>query len=198
MSALKTVSKSITEMMIENHIVDESSRSLYVYSYEKLLEKICFIVYIFGIGTLMDCISYSIVFSLVFIPVRSFCGGIHAGTKRKCTVLSALIPPLVFLASPYLELLPVELLFSIYILSIVLLILFPCIDHANKFFSDTRKAQLRSIALKYFFILTIAYLILLFFRNRDLINCLSSCIIMNVVFSMWGRLTLTAPPPKTA
>ncbi|MBR1472609.1 MAG: accessory gene regulator B family protein, partial [Lachnospiraceae bacterium] len=72
MSALKTVSKSITEMMIENHIVDESSRSLYVYSYEKLLEKICFIVYIFGIGTLMDCISYSIVFSLVFIPVRSF------------------------------------------------------------------------------------------------------------------------------
>lgn len=71
--------------------IKEDEQEVYTYGYTLLFETSICIAAMGCIGILFDMILEVIVFSAVFIPLRSFGGGIHAEQDWKCILLSAIV-----------------------------------------------------------------------------------------------------------
>lgn len=71
--------------------IKEDEQEMYTYGYTLFLETSICIAAMGCIGTLFDMLLEVIVFSAVFIPLRSFGGGIYADQDWKCVLLSTIV-----------------------------------------------------------------------------------------------------------
>ena len=71
--------------------IKEDEQEMYTYGYTLLLETSICIAAMGCIGAFFNLFFEVIVFSIVFIPLRSFGGGIHADRDWKCILLSAIV-----------------------------------------------------------------------------------------------------------
>lgn len=75
---IEQLAGKLTVRQIERGVIDESQKALYKYGYIVLSEMSINILLTFMIGILSGKMSLVIFFSLMFIPLRSYCGGWHA------------------------------------------------------------------------------------------------------------------------
>lgn len=80
--------RGIVEYGVITGGIKPDDRDVYTYGYTLLLETSICIVAMGCIGELFNLLFEVIVFSIVFIPLRSFGGGIHADQDWKCILLS--------------------------------------------------------------------------------------------------------------
>ena len=71
--------------------IEEDDQEVYAYGYTLLLETSICIAAMGCIGALFNLVFEVMVFSIVFIPLRSFGGGVHADRDWKCILLSAIV-----------------------------------------------------------------------------------------------------------
>lgn len=83
--------RNIVEYGIAFGEIKQDDQEMYTYGYTILLETSICIVAMGCIGALFDMLIEVIVFSAVFIPLRSFGGGIHADRDWKCILLSVVV-----------------------------------------------------------------------------------------------------------
>ena len=103
-----------------------------------------------------------IFFFLLFIPMRSFGGGVHIKTYFTCFIGSCFILTATLLAVKYLTI-PLFIAFTLYIFTIILILFIGAVDHPNRevdaqdnhtFIKRTHFTMLISFLLALFFIFT--------------------------------------------
>jgi len=83
--------RGIVEYGVTTGGIKEDDREVYTYGYTLLLETSICIVAMGCIGALFNLLFEVIVFSIVFIPLRSFGGGVHANRDWQCILLSVIV-----------------------------------------------------------------------------------------------------------
>lgn len=85
---IERLAEKATVWQIEKGIIDKSKRSVYIYGYIVLTEMITSLFLTFMVGALSGKMLLVISFSLMFIPLRSYCGGWHASKDWMCMLFS--------------------------------------------------------------------------------------------------------------
>lgn len=148
------------------HSSDNSKASLeiYIYGFELLLSTFMGCISIFLISFLIDQILSSLIFLLIFCPLRGYSGGYHSSTYLRCLFSSTFLYLIVVTTSIHLaNTFPIyfSLLFSA--LATLLIFLFAPMTHPNHPISHQRyirsKFISRCFAIVLFFLICILILI---------------------------------------
>lgn len=82
-----SLAQFITGYLFKNNIIDNSKLDIYIYGFEIMISNIV----CFGIGLVLGAIfsqfMESVVFLLVFMLMRKYCGGYHANTYLVCDTI---------------------------------------------------------------------------------------------------------------
>lgn len=100
---LAKISQYIVGWQINKGILREEERAVYQYGYELLLNQVINILIAVLIAIAFKSPGAVFIFLLSYIPLRSFCGGYHAGTNLTCTIVSAFILCGVCLVTGYVQ-----------------------------------------------------------------------------------------------
>lgn len=80
------LSGKITAFLITYHAVREEDREIYCYGLELLLSSIVNLIIVLSLGYLFNRFFQTVLFLVVFCPLRQFSGGIHAANHFKCSL----------------------------------------------------------------------------------------------------------------
>lgn len=149
---LNRVSDKLTESWCQKNIIPSEMKEIYQYGLEVLISNIISSVSIITVGILIFDILSTAVFLLIFILLRSYCGGYHADTYLKCFITTN-ITYLVTMSCVYLfPVKPVMILMTAMI-GIPLLYLKAPVEHINKPLEQAQKRRYKIISLIIFLIL---------------------------------------------
>lgn len=93
----------ILEEQSKRQIISEEDISVYQYGYTLMLEVLINMVISAILGLVMGELRNVVFFILMFMPLRSYCGGYHAPKAWICVILSNIVIAGAALAAKYLE-----------------------------------------------------------------------------------------------
>lgn len=76
------------DLLIRNQVVPTEDKAIYVYGFQQGCIILLNILTTIGIGVLFSRVIESVVFLLVYMPLRSYAGGYHAKTPLQCYLFS--------------------------------------------------------------------------------------------------------------
>lgn len=83
------VSTRITSSLLRAEIINEPEKDVYTYGFRRLFTFLLNLATAFMIGIIMGQLWECLILEVVFMPLRSYAGGYHASSERKCYFLSA-------------------------------------------------------------------------------------------------------------
>ncbi len=86
---IQTVSEKVLNWMIRNDVVSKEDSTIYLFGIHQGIMSILNIITTLIIASVMGTLLEGVVFILCYMPLRSFAGGYHARTERRCYILSA-------------------------------------------------------------------------------------------------------------
>lgn len=139
----------IVNYLLKSRVINnvEVEKQFYQYGIEITLSSIINIALILLLGLISKSVFESVIFLLLFIPIRQFTGGYHASTYLRCNLLFCSLYIVVLMVS--------RLTFSYLTTYAVILITFICIlliwfmcpvEHINKPIPTQRKKHHKLIA----------------------------------------------------
>lgn len=138
---IKRLSQRILQYLLHSGVIEDTNdeKEYYQYGIEITISSILNIILILGIGLLTCNIFESIIFLLLFIPIRQFTGGFHASTYFKCNLSFCIVFSLILILYNFTGVINTYL--SILItFTCVLLIIAECpIENKNKPIPEERK-----------------------------------------------------------
>ncbi len=81
----------ITSFLVDHDFITANERENYQYCFEYLFGTIFYIIGITLLSIVFRQFPFSVTFFLIFLPLRSLCGGYHAKKRIVCSLLSFLI-----------------------------------------------------------------------------------------------------------
>ena len=78
----------ITQRLCEKGIISESDFDLYEYGFNMGITVLLNLISTIVIGVIASNVFESIAFFVFYIPLRSYAGGYHASTPRRCYFIS--------------------------------------------------------------------------------------------------------------
>ena len=87
---LKKISEKITKRLIAEEIINDEDKELYHYGIEQGTILLVNILSSVILGLALGCLDIVLMFFLFFIPLRTFCGGIHSKSALMCYIYSML------------------------------------------------------------------------------------------------------------
>lgn len=149
---LNRISDKLTESWCQKNIIPSEMKEIYRYGLEVLISNVISSLAILALGILFFDIFSTVVFLLIFILLRSYCGGYHADTYLKCFITTN-ITYLLTMGCVYLF--PVNLFTVVLTMSIgvPLLYLRAPVENTNKPLDTTEKRKYKIISLIIFLIL---------------------------------------------
>lgn len=155
------ISEKITAFLIEQKIVSDEDREIYEYGFELLLADVFNFSIILLIGGITHQLWSTVLYLLIFVGLRSVCGGYHAKTHLRCHIgtIGVYILFLLLLNTQALTDSALLLLYGNFIAALPI-ILFSPIPHANKPLSETVRKRSRFLAIILLFLLLLLTLLL--------------------------------------
>lgn len=132
------VSKKLTDILVENQIVDSESRELYQFGIEQTFTIILNLITTLVIGLLFGMVWQILLFMAAYIPLRSFCGGVHAKTPLRCYFSSVILLTAIEAIIKYASLNMTEFVIIYWIASIIIIFLSP-VEDLNKPLDEVEK-----------------------------------------------------------
>lgn len=141
MFSSNALSKHITKKLSQRNIIDTQHCPIYEYCISYLLELIIFFFTLEIISIVLGRPMEGILFFLIVVPLRSLCGGFHATSRGKCTILSYSCYLVAHFVSQMLintETLYWVILFT---LTVLFLLFAPSVIHKNRHFNSEQKKK---------------------------------------------------------
>ena len=162
------MSTKITAFLIEQKIISNEDREIYEYGFELLLADLFNFSIILLIGGVALQLWPTLVYLLIFVGLRSVCGGYHAKTHLRCHIgtIGVYILFLLLLGTQTLAENRLLLLWGDFIAAIPI-ILFAPIPHANKPLSEAVRKRNRIRSIIFFFLLFLLALLLGYFNRQE-------------------------------
>lgn len=156
---MEYLAKKLTDYIYEKKIITEDLVEIYQYGFQCFLELsvniICSIIIALLLGLLPECLF----FFLLFIPIRSYGGGLHMKTYFACFVGSCFILTFSLLAVKYLTI-PIPISFALYLFAGILILVIGPVDHPNR---KVEEQENRTFIKKTYFMILISFFLALFF-----------------------------------
>ncbi len=124
-------SEAVTRKLQENNTIDEEQYEICRYGLQQGFTVILNVVTTLIIGMIMRGLLYAVVFTILYIPLRSNAGGYHAKTAIRCYLYSILLMIAVLLAIKHLPI-PSFICIIIFAISIAVICILAPIEDANK------------------------------------------------------------------
>ena len=174
-----SISARITAFLVAQKIVPAEDSDIYEYGFELLLADLFNFSVILLIGGISGHLWPSVLYLLIFVGLRSVCGGYHAKTHLRCHICTIglfVLFLVLFHIRPLADGGPLLLWGDI--IASVPVILFAPIPHANKPLSETvRKRNRRLAILLYFALVCAAALLGQFGRQESIVISLTLWIV---------------------
>lgn len=84
-------SKRIMGYFIRNEIIPDGEKELYIYGLQQGLVLLINLITMIFIGYALGMTWQVIIFSVAYLPLRSYAGGYHARTQRICYIFSIVL-----------------------------------------------------------------------------------------------------------
>lgn len=160
------ISKRLTDYILKKGVIEEKDYDIYNYGFvcffEVMLSTVTSIIIALFLGMLRPCLF----FFLIFIPMRSYGGGLHLNSYFACYIASCLILTISLLAIKYVTL-PLFVSFLIYIASAAFIFLIGPVDHPNRSVNAYENDIFKKKTNITLFFSTVISVILLFYRNNS-------------------------------
>lgn len=148
---------------LENGMISKDDTSVYQYGYTLVLEVMVNIIIAATIGLISGELLNVALFLVIFMPLRSYCGGYHASNTWICIILSNIIIAGVVLAINSLQFVIdyIPFLVTEAICAITILLLAPIQSDAKKLDNDEKQVYRKKV--RFILITEILCVLLLFF-----------------------------------
>lgn len=189
---MEHLAKKLTNYILEKGMITEDMIEIYQYGFQCFLElsasTLCSII----ISLFLDMIPECFFFFLIFIPMRSFGGGLHMKTYLACFIGSCIVLISTLLAVKFLTI-PLIPAFVLYLFTAILILIIGPVDHPNR---EVNTNDNRTFIKRTHFTMLVSFLLALLFiyiRNRRYMFLQS--IIFTFIFatSLIGRLIYKEP-----
>ncbi len=128
---MEYLSKKAILYIIEKGLINEQDKKIYQYGFQCFLEVSISTIFSLVIGTILHMLPECLFFFFLFIPLRSFNGGLHLKKFSSCFICSSLILLCSLLIIRIINI-PVLISFIIYMFSMILIIIIGPVDHPNR------------------------------------------------------------------
>ena len=167
---------------VEKGTISEQDINIYKYGYFLLYELLINIVIAVVIGVVTNRLVELFVFLLLYVPLRSFCGGWHADKLWKCTIYSNLMLILLCVTISY------EIIYSrsiimvlIFIIGIIFVGIYAPVGTQTKPISSKEKKVYKKRIILIQFIHCIGICLLLLFGKNKYIYVITYAYVMQSV-----------------
>lgn len=171
----ENISERITSFLIENKVILTEDKDIYSYGLRQLFMMILNITITILLGIIFKELWQSILFSLVYIPLRSYAGGYHARTPMRCTLFSTVMVCIALLLMKFLTFTRISIVVMLIVSSLIIILLSP-VEDKNKPLDDLEKIVYKKrtlIILTIEVIITIVTLLLNF-------SSFSLCLVLSI------------------
>lgn len=125
------IAEKLTDYIIQKGTIKEDERETYEYGFSIAIEMLLCVIVCFSISITLHTFVEGILFFAVFIPLRSYAGGLHLSSYWSCFSLSCLTFFIIMLLGKYLELPIYIALIVFFVLEIVIYNLYP-VENVNR------------------------------------------------------------------
>ena len=159
------ISAFITDTLIEGKIIKSDERNLYLYCFGTLIEMTANLVSTLIIGVLIGEIVATLLFMMVFIPLRSTAGGYHCETAGRCYLLSITVYLSVILTYDFISSIPLYVCVLICVIDFTAIIVLSPVASLNKPLTANEKTRNRRVSIVLSLIYIAAILVMFFCKS---------------------------------
>ena len=162
---IEKIAGKMATKQVKNGVIDESQKAVYHYGYTVLMEMSINIVLTLLVGFCSGKLLLVILFSLMFIPLRSYCGGWHASRDWMCMLFSLGTLLTVVLVEQF----PLMLWIILFeVISLVVILLLAPMDSNTKRLNEKEKRAFRNIARLILILETLILVFAIYFNYKIL------------------------------
>lgn len=112
---ITALAQYIAGCLLRNDIIESEKLDIYIYGFEVMISSISGFAIALVLGLAFSQLLECILFLIIFVSLRSFCGGYHADTYLKCNIIFAVTITLVMLILKLVPQYPIYPFFDRYI-----------------------------------------------------------------------------------
>lgn len=181
------VSDRIAERFVEKKAILSEEKELYRFGIQQGLSIVLNIITTFVIGLAFQMVIESFLFLIIYIPLRSYAGGIHAKTANRCYIFSSLMIIAVLSAIKFF---PFGNLICSYlsVISGIIIFLLAPVETENKRLDDMERIVYRRRARLILGVEIIIQLLLSLFLSEKFVMCVSCAFVCLAVVMISGAV----------
>lgn len=182
-----SISERLTQELEENQTIQSKNRDIYQYGIQQGFTILLSFMTTVLIGALCGMLWQSIVFTVAYIPLRSYAGGYHAKTPFRCYLFSIAQITIILLVMRLFAF--TNLIYSILLLSssIVIFSISPVADN-HKPLDSTEKRVYRKRTLLIGVFEVMCVIICMLFKWQEVAVCLTMTIASMSIMLILGKL----------
>lgn len=148
---MEKIAKRLADYVIQKGTIEEDEREIYEYGFFIATEMLLCVLVCFSISMILNTLVEGILFFVIFIPLRSYAGGLHLSNYWSCFSLSCLTFFIIMMLGKYLEFPIYIALIIFFLLEIVVYNLYP-VENINRIVDADEDKQFKK-RLKQFLIM---------------------------------------------
>lgn len=148
---MEKIAKRLADYVIQKGTIEEDEREIYEYGFFIATEMLLCVLVCFSISMILNTLVEGILFFVIFIPLRSYAGGLHLSNYWSCFSLSCLTFFIIMMLGKYFEFPIYIALIIFFLLEIVVYNLYP-VENINRIVDADEDKQFKK-RLKQFLIM---------------------------------------------
>lgn len=144
---ITSLAQYITGVLLKNNTVEHEHLDIYIYGFEVLISGTLSLFIGLILGIMFSQLTQCIVFLVIFVILRKYCGGYHANTYLKCNTIFAVNVAIVMIILKFNIIYPFVFHMVLCALCIFIYCLSAPIENIYKPITDKDKKKYRSIAV---------------------------------------------------
>lgn len=183
---MKQVVSGITNYLIQEKIIDEKEKSIYLFGFNLFFKYLVCIVFTILLGAMNHSLKEVVIIILLFLPLRSYAGGIHLKKDSFCLICSVAIVQIVVFIN---RLHPFNLIANIFLsLTTCLLIdLIGPVDNKNKPLDNIERTVFKNRLQKVLFVQLIVFFTMILLNQNEFITLMTLSFCVNLFSMLLGK-----------
>ena len=144
---MKRLSEKLTEYVVRSGAILGESYAVYQYGFQIGLEMLCCLIASLSIAAYLHMISEFVVFTGIFMMLRTYAGGIHLSSYTACFVCSVSVQTFALMIGRT-YVLPIDVSWLLVIICSILIWVCSPIETAGRELDDDEKRHCRTVTVK--------------------------------------------------
>lgn len=176
------IAKILTDYVIHKGTVDESDRDTYEYGFIITVEVGLFVLFSLFITLYLHMFVEGIIFFSIFVPLRSYAGGLHLEKFQSCFILSCLTFSGTLLTVRYTQMSMEGSFILILFLEVLIYALYP-VENINRRVDSREDKYFRKKLKKFLLLDFIIAMICVVWKKSDIL-CMETIVLCIVAITM--------------